>query len=61
MTDLYLGISQGYHDAGLALVDAKGNILHASHSERYSKIKNDPNLHYHQFQHDQPKLHYLRG
>ena len=50
MTDLYLGISQGYHDAGLALVDAKGNILHASHSERYSKIKNDPNLHYHQFQ-----------
>jgi carbamoyltransferase len=50
MTDLYLGISQGYHDAGLALVNANGHILHASHSERYSKVKNDPNLHYHQFQ-----------
>lgn len=50
MTDRHLGISQGFHDAGLALVDSSGNILHASHSERYSKIKNDPNLHYHQFQ-----------
>jgi carbamoyltransferase len=50
MTKHHLGISQGYHDAGLALIDANGNILHASHSERYSKIKNDPNLHYHQFQ-----------
>jgi carbamoyltransferase len=49
-TNYHLGISQGYHDAGLALIDANGNILHASHSERYSKIKNDPNLHYHQFQ-----------
>lgn len=50
MTNYHLGISQGFHDAGLALIDPNGNILHASHSERYSKIKNDPNLHYHQFQ-----------
>jgi len=50
MINHHLGISQGFHDAGLALIDPNGNILHASHSERYSKIKNDPNLHYHQFQ-----------
>ncbi len=40
-----LGISEGFHDAAVALVDNKGNILHASHSERYSKIKNDPKIH----------------
>lgn len=49
MTKYHLGISQGYHDAGLALVDANGNILHASHSERYSKIKNDSKLSFQQF------------
>lgn len=49
MTDLHLGLSQGYHDAGLALVNANGDILNASHSERYSKIKNDLNLHHQQF------------
>jgi carbamoyltransferase len=50
MTKKYLGISQGYHDAGLALIDSNGNILHASHSERYSKVKNDASLNYQQFQ-----------
>tara|TARA_R100000951_G_scaffold14991_4_gene11743 strand:- start:255 stop:1625 length:1371 start_codon:yes stop_codon:yes gene_type:complete len=40
-----LGISSGFHDAAVAYVDNSGNILHASHSERYSKIKNDPNIH----------------
>lgn len=50
MTKKYLGISQGYHDAGLALVDSHGNILHANHSERYSKVKNDASLNYQQFQ-----------
>lgn len=49
MTKLHLGISQGFHDAGLALVGPDGDIEYASHSERYSKIKNDPNLHYRQF------------
>lgn len=48
-TKLQLGISQGFHDAGLALVGPDGHILHASHSERYSRKKNDPSLHYHQF------------
>ena len=38
----YLGVSEGYHDAGLALINSKGKILFAGHSERYSKIKNDP-------------------
>jgi carbamoyltransferase len=48
-TNYHLGISQGYHDAGLAYISPDGNILHASHSERYSKKKNDPNLSYQQF------------
>ena len=33
-----VGFSEGYHDAGITLLDNK-NILHASHSERYSKKK----------------------
>ena len=38
---MYLGISQGFHDAGIALVSNAGNILYAGHAERYSKLKND--------------------
>jgi len=37
---IVLGISEGYHDAGVSIVDGT-EILHASHSERYSRIKND--------------------
>ena len=40
-----LGISAGFHDASAAVIDTNGNILFAGHSERYSKQKNDPNLH----------------
>jgi len=40
-----LGISEGFHDASVSLIDERGNILHASHSERYSKVKNDPKIH----------------
>jgi len=40
----YLGISSGFHDAGLSLIDDNGNILFASHSERYSKNKHDKDL-----------------
>ena len=48
-----LGVSEGFHDGAVALVDDRGNILHASHSERYSKIKNDPKIHPDQyFEHD---------
>ena len=40
-----LGISAGFHDASATVIDTGGNILFAGHSERYSKIKNDRNLH----------------
>jgi len=40
-----LGISSGFHDAAVALVNNHGEILFAGHSERYSKIKHDPKLH----------------
>jgi len=39
-----LGVSAGFHDAAVSLVDSSGNILFAGHSERYSKIKNDANI-----------------
>jgi carbamoyltransferase len=39
-----LGISGGFHDAAVAVIDTRGDIVFAGHSERYSKIKNDSNL-----------------
>jgi carbamoyltransferase len=39
-----LGISAGYHDAAVAVVDTAGDIVFAGHSERYSKLKNDATL-----------------
>lgn len=39
-----VGISAGFHDAAMSIVSPQGDILFASHSERYSKIKNDPNI-----------------
>jgi carbamoyltransferase len=40
-----LGISAGFHDAAVSVISDAGEILFAGHSERYSKIKNDPNIH----------------
>jgi carbamoyltransferase len=40
-----LGISAGFHDAAATLIDSHGDIIFAGHSERYSKIKNDSNIH----------------
>jgi len=40
----YIGISCGFHDGALSVIDDSGNILFAGHSERYSKIKNDKDL-----------------
>ncbi len=40
----YLGISSGFHDAAVSLIDNEGNILFAGHSERYTKEKHDKNL-----------------
>ena len=39
-----IGFSEGYHDAGICSIK-NGKIVHASHSERYSKVKNDKWLH----------------
>jgi carbamoyltransferase len=39
-----LGISAGFHDAAATVISPDGEILFAGHSERYSKIKNDPNI-----------------
>jgi len=41
---LYIGLSAGFHDAGVTLIDKSGNIRFAGHAERYSGIKNDANL-----------------
>jgi carbamoyltransferase len=40
-----LGISAGFHDASATVINTGGDILFAGHSERYSKIKNDANIH----------------
>lgn len=40
-----LGISAGFHDAAATLINNQGEILFAGHSERYSKLKNDPDIH----------------
>ena len=39
-----LGVSAGFHDAAVTVIDDQGEILFAGHAERYSKRKNDPNL-----------------
>ena len=39
-----LGISAGFHDAALTLLDQHGKIVFAGHSERYSKQKNDADI-----------------
>jgi len=40
----YIGISCGFHDAAMSVVDDHGKILFAGHSERYSKEKHDKHL-----------------
>jgi carbamoyltransferase len=44
MSEITWGVSYGHHDAALTVVKGK-ELVYASHSERYSRIKNDPNLH----------------
>jgi len=39
-----LGVSAGFHDAGVSVINSQGDILFAAHSERYSRVKNDVNL-----------------
>jgi carbamoyltransferase len=40
-----LGISAGYHDAAATVINTHGDIVFAGHSERYSKQKNDADIH----------------
>ena len=40
-----LGISAGFHDSAIALIRSDGEILFAGHSERYSRQKNDAEIH----------------
>ena len=40
-----LGISAGYHDAAATVISTQGDILFAGHAERYSKKKNDADIH----------------
>ena len=40
----YIGVSCGFHDAGLSLIGNNGELLFAGHSERYSKHKHDSDL-----------------
>ena len=42
----YVGISSGFHDAALTVIDDNGNILFAGHSERYNKEKHTKDLCY---------------
>jgi len=39
-----LGISAGFHDAAVSVIDSHGDIMFAGHAERYSKNKNDAHL-----------------
>lgn len=60
----YVGISTGFHDAAISIIDDGGNILFAGHSERYSKKKHDSELCYdiiddaREYLTDEYQLHY---
>ena len=41
----YCGYSEFFHDAGIAFVMENGDIDFATHSERYTLVKNDPMMH----------------
>jgi carbamoyltransferase len=41
---MYLGWSEGFHDAAVAVIDDKGNIKFATHAERFSNHKHDKHV-----------------
>ena len=41
---IHIGVSCGFHDAGMSVINDSGEILFAGHSERYTKQKHDKNL-----------------
>ena len=40
----YIGISAGFHDASLSVINDNGNLLFAGQNERYSHIKHDKDI-----------------
>jgi carbamoyltransferase len=40
----HIGLSCGFHDAAVSVINGHGEIVFASHSERYSKYKHDDKL-----------------
>ena len=44
MGKVRVGVSQGFHDAGVTILDGQ-DITYASHSERHSGKKNDKWIH----------------
>ncbi len=41
---MFLGWSEGFHDAAVSIIDDKGKIVFASHSERFSGVKNEKKI-----------------
>ena len=41
---MYLGWSEGFHDAAASIIDDNGNIVFASHSERFSGNKHEKQI-----------------
>ena len=39
-----LGFSEGFHDAAVSIINDKGKIVFASHSERFSGVKNEKKI-----------------
>ena len=48
---MIIGVSEGFHDAGVSVIK-DGNILSATHAERYSRKKNDRWVHPSQYPKD---------
>jgi len=40
----YIGFSEFYHDAGIAVIEQDGTVSYATHAERWSKNKNDAHI-----------------
>ena len=40
----YIGFSEFYHDAGIAVIEEDGTVSYATHAERWSKKKNDAHI-----------------
>tara|TARA_R110000772_G_scaffold107704_1_gene210288 strand:- start:8880 stop:10316 length:1437 start_codon:yes stop_codon:yes gene_type:complete len=41
---MFLGFSEGFHDAGVAVISGEGKIAFATHAERFSRVKHDKHI-----------------